>query len=343
MSTYISVIIPIYNAEKHISRCLDSIVNQTYNNLEIILINDGSSDMSGNICDSYANRDNRIKVIHQPNAGVSAARNAGLDIATGDYISFVDPDDWVESNMYEILTKFIQEKEIDILRFNAYRKGEIINELPFRGEYSNEELEEKILLPLIGAEKFGGMFILGVLWLHLYKREIIEKNHIRFNPLLRRCEDRLFTLSTVIHAKNILFVDDILYHYEVYESSLSNRYDPERWEQELIYLCELKTKYHTYKPEKFYDEADKRLLGEYLLRAITSISNEFFSNNRNSFRERYKNTKTIINNPIVRTAIRETPREKSGLKGKLILAAIKHKQPFLLSLLNTVILIKNKI
>ncbi len=343
MSIYISVIIPIYNAEKYLPRCLDSIINQTYSNLEIILINDGSSDASGNICDSYAKEDSRVKVIHQSNAGVSAARNAGLDIATGDYISFVDPDDWIESNMYEVLVGTIQGKEIDILRFNAYRKGEIINKLPFRGEYSNKELEEKILLPLIGAEKFGGMFILGVLWLHLYKREVIEDNHIRFNPQLRRCEDRLFTLSSVIHAKSILFVDEVLYHYEVYDNSLSNRYDPERWEQELIYLSELKARYHTYKPEKFYDEADKRLLGEYLLRAITSISNEFFSNNRNNFRERYKNTKTIINNPIVRTAIRETPREKSGLKGKLILGAIKYKQPFLLSLLNTAILIKNKI
>ena len=241
MSIYISVIIPIYNAEKYLPRCLDSIINQTYSNLEIILINDGSSDASGNICDSYAKEDSRVKVIHQSNAGVSAARNAGLDIATGDYISFVDPDDWIESNMYEVLVGTIQDKEIDILRFNAYRKGEIINKLPFRGEYSNKELEEKILLPLIGAEKFGGMFILGVLWLHLYKREVIEDNHIRFNPQLRRCEDRLFTLSSIIHAKSILFVDEVLYHYEVYDNSLSNRYDPERWEQELIYLSSLIT------------------------------------------------------------------------------------------------------
>lgn len=343
MNLNISVIIPVYNIERFLPRCLDSIVNQTYKRLEIILVNDGSTDASGNICDSYAQQDKRIKVIHQANAGVSAARNAGLGVATGDYISFVDPDDWLENNMYEILEKATRNGDIEVIRFNAYRKGEVINQLPFQGEYSGKVLEEKILLPLIGAEKFGGMFILGVLWLHLYKREIIEENHIRFNNRLRRCEDRLFTLSTIIHAKNILFLNDVLYHYEVYENSLSNKYDPERWEQELIYLDELKAKYHTHKPEKFFDEADKRLSGEYLLRAITSINNEFFSDNRNSFFQKYRNTKTIINNENVRIAIKEVPKEKSGLKGKIILAAIKYKQPFLLSLFNTAILLKNRI
>ena len=97
----ISIIIPVYQVEKYIKRCLDSILSQTYSNLEIILIDDGSRDMSGKICDEYAIKDSRIKVIHQDNAGVSVARNKGLDICTGDYVTFVDSDDFLEPLMYE--------------------------------------------------------------------------------------------------------------------------------------------------------------------------------------------------------------------------------------------------
>lgn len=329
--------------ERLLSRCLDSIINQTYKELEIILIDDGSTDSSGNICDAYAQQDYRIQVIHQQNSGVSSARNAGLEIATGDYISFIDPDDWVESNMYETLIQHVQNKDIDILRFNAYRKGEIVNQLPFHGLYSGQQFENEVVLPMIGAEKFGGMFILGVLWLHLYRREIIERNHIRFNQALRRCEDRLFTLTAVLHAQNMLFIDSAPYHYEVNEGSLSNKYDPQRWQQELIYLKELETEYKKCKVETFIKESDKRIGGEYLLRAVTSINNEFFSDNKNGFFDKYNNTKTIINNPYVKKAVQDTPREKSSLKGKITLGLIRYRMPLLLSLFNTVLLYKNKI
>ena len=101
----ISVIVPIYNVEKYLEKCLESIINQTFINLEIILINDGSTDFSGSICEKYKNKDNRIILIHKKNEGLSAARNKGLSIATGDYISFVDSDDFLDLNMYEILYK----------------------------------------------------------------------------------------------------------------------------------------------------------------------------------------------------------------------------------------------
>ena len=100
----ISVIVPVYNVEQYLPQCLDSIINQTYKNLEIICVDDGSPDNSGKILDEYAKKDKRIKVIHQENQGVSVARNTGLDNATGKYIGFVDPDDWIEADYYETLT-----------------------------------------------------------------------------------------------------------------------------------------------------------------------------------------------------------------------------------------------
>lgn len=310
MTPTISIIIPIYNMEQLLGRCLDSVVNQTYDSLEIILVNDGSTDSSGDICHTYAQNDNRIKVIHQVNSGVSSARNTGLDAATGNYISFIDPDDYIELNTYETLIPYLG-NEIDILRFNAKRKGEILNWLPFKGEYSGDRFEQEVVLPMIGSEKFGGMFILGVLWVHLFKRDLIEKNHIRFNKELRRCEDRLFTITTMLHANKMFFVDDILYHYQVNDESLSNRYDPIRWKQELIFLDDLKEEYTRTKSESFITEADKRIKNDYVLRAVTSINNEYFTNNTNSFWQRYKNIKKIINNPNTRLSIKYIQREKS--------------------------------
>lgn len=329
--------------EQFLGRCLDSVVNQTYTALDIILINDGSTDSSGDICNAYAQNDPRINVIHQANGGVSSARNAGLDIATGDYISFVDPDDYIELNTYETLIPYLDNNSIDILRFNAYRKSEILNQLPFKGEYSGERFEQEIVLPMVGSEKFGGMFILGVLWIHLFRRKVIEKNHIRFNKELRRCEDRLFTITAMLHSNRMFFIDSVLYHYQVNDESLSNRYDPIRWQQELIFLDDLKKAYTHVKSDPFITEANKRIKNDYTLRAVTSINNEYFTNNTNSFFKRYKNIKTIINNPNTRLSIKDIQREKSGLKGDLIIGMIKYRLILLLNLFNTLILYKNKV
>lgn len=329
--------------EQFLGRCLDSVVNQTYTALDIILINDGSTDSSGDICNAYAQNDPRINVIHQVNGGVSSARNAGLNIATGDYISFVDPDDYIELNTYETLIPYLDNNSIDILRFNAYRKGEILNQLPFKGEYSGERFEQEIVLPMVGSEKFGGMFILGVLWIHLFRRKVIEKNHIRFNKELRRCEDRLFTITAMLHSNRMFFIYSGLYHYQVNDESLSNRYDPIRWQQELIFLDDLKKAYTHAKSDSFIAEANKRIKNDYTLRAVTSINNEYFTNNTNSFFKRYKNIKTIINNPNTRLSIKDIQREKSGLKGDLIIGMIKYRLILLLNLFNTLILYKNKV
>jgi glycosyltransferase EpsJ len=343
MFPLISIIVPIYNAEKYLTRCLDSLISQRYTHIEIILINDGSTDNSSALCDKYATQDSRIKVLHKENAGVSEARNSGLAIASGDYIHFTDADDWVEPDAYKKLADIVIQREYDVVRFNAFNSSNtIVNQVPFQGEYENKKLEE-VMLTYIGAPKLGGTFILGVPWLYLFNRKLIEKNHIRFNKSLRRCEDRLFTLTTLLYSQKVLFIDDILYHYETNEGSLSNKYDSLRWEQEILYLAELRKEYSKIKPELFSKEADKRINNEYLLRAITSINNEFFSDNQNGFFKRYRNTKAIVNSPQIKQSIQNIQKEKLGFKGDLIVSLIKHRQSFLLSFLNTIILYKNKI
>lgn len=120
LSGKVSVIVPIYNVEEYLPRCIGSIINQTYKNLEIILVDDGSPDNCPQMCDDYAERDARIKVIHKENGGVSSARNAGLEIVTGDYIGFCDPDDWIDGDMFETLMKYATEYDADIVRCDCY-------------------------------------------------------------------------------------------------------------------------------------------------------------------------------------------------------------------------------
>ena len=124
----ISVIVPVYNVESYVAECIESIQNQTYMNLEIILVDDGSKDMSGDICDQYAAYDERIKVIHQENGGLSAARNTGIEAANGDYISFVDSDDYIGLTLFEDMLQLLKEYDLDIIEFTAFRdkSGDII-------------------------------------------------------------------------------------------------------------------------------------------------------------------------------------------------------------------------
>ena len=120
MEKKVSVIIPVYNVEKYLKECIQSVLRQTYKNLEIILVDDGSKDNSGNICDEYAKRDERIKVIHKKNGGLSDARNAGIDICTGEYIAFLDSDDFIEEDMYEFLVKNLEKAKADISICQVY-------------------------------------------------------------------------------------------------------------------------------------------------------------------------------------------------------------------------------
>lgn len=141
MNDLISIIVPVYNVEKYLNKCIDSIINQTYKNIEIILVDDGSTDNSGKICDEYLLRDSRIKVIHKNNGGLSSARNEGINISSGEYIGFVDSDDWVEPNMYEEMYKKILYSNADIVDCGYWKEYEnksikyiSANEVKFCGE-----------------------------------------------------------------------------------------------------------------------------------------------------------------------------------------------------------------
>lgn len=153
----ISIIVPIYNVEKYIRQCLDSIVNQTYRNLEIILVDDGSPDACGAVCDEYAKMDGRITVIHKENAGVGAARNDGIDRATGEWLMFVDPDDWLELDCCENAIKAAQKSDCDVIYFQSDKRDKTGNLIQVRPKQESGFLKEKELAEIERKLCAGGV------------------------------------------------------------------------------------------------------------------------------------------------------------------------------------------
>lgn len=220
----ISIIVPVYNVEKYLPQCLDSIMVQTYTNLEIILVDDGSTDNGGHICDEYAKSDSRIKVIHKQNAGLSAARNLGLDIAHGEYIGFVDSDDWIEPTMYEDLYAGFSITENTLLTNGMiYQYDDITGEESLMRPHS---WKHESLLVINGADFGKAMFSETsnhYAWSKLYKKEVFD--WVRFREG-RNDEDTFFTyeLAKIIRNKSYVIVEipNAIYHYRIRQDSICN-------------------------------------------------------------------------------------------------------------------------
>lgn len=197
----ISIIVPVYNVEKHIKKCLDSIVNQTYKDLEIILVDDGSPDSSGAICDEYAKNDSRIKVIHKENGGQSSARNMGLDLASGEYVGFVDSDDTIELDAYEKLYNAISGVDIAIGGHNEVKENEVKTcASKIKKDLNEEELWQEIFGRLNNAT-----------WNKLYRRDLIKD--IRFDLHFMHGEDLIFNILYLEKAKTGRIINEPIYNY----------------------------------------------------------------------------------------------------------------------------------
>lgn len=218
MNDLISVIIPAYNAEKHIKRCLDSIVNQTYKKLQIIVINDGSLDNTERILKSYSQKDGRLTIVNQQNTGVSQARNNGISVATGKYICFVDSDDYVKTDMIEKLYTHLSKSELCVCGFvNKYYDKEVEGPSPFNtgGIKSRNEY-----LKTMSGYLYSVYF--GALWNKLYLTDIIRDKKIIFRKEISLAEDFIFNLEYLEYVKNISVIcEDLYFYYQEAEGSLT--------------------------------------------------------------------------------------------------------------------------
>ncbi len=202
----LSIIVPVYNVDQFLPRCIESILNQTYTDYELILINDGSTDLSAEIIRKYASSDRRIVTFEQSNQGVSAARNRGLEKASGKYISFIDADDWIEKSMYDRMIKIMNQNDVDLVCCNWYRN------------YEDEREEEQVISfdtsMMTSVQFICHMFdiprsIGGSNWNKIFVR---EKIRYHYDETIRFCEDNKFLLQYCIGVQNTFFLKDTLYH-----------------------------------------------------------------------------------------------------------------------------------
>lgn len=225
----ISVIVPVYNVEKYLPRCIDSILAQTFTDFELLLIDDGSKDSSGRICDEKAKKDNRIKVFHKENGGVSSARNLGLDNANGDWIVFVDGDDWVEDCWLQNVSDLMNREYVDSLCWNYFQdiSGKSSLFYPIerglwieKGNIAMRHLVLKTIYPEYALDKGKHVFGLSPVWNKLYLRSVLDKHDIRFDVRLKRAEDVLFNLQYFQRVTSVAFVGACYTHYVIHPTSV---------------------------------------------------------------------------------------------------------------------------
>ena len=213
MNEKISIIVPIYNVEMYLEECINSLIHQTYSNIEIILINDGSSDSSGKICDKYKEIDNRIRVVHKENGGVSSARNAGIRLVNTKYISFVDPDDYVSEQFIEKLYNSLVDNlaDIAVCNFFTIREKNIIEDRKIK----NNSLNQEEALRLLVKDEIMSSY----LWNKMFKKELFE--NLQFD-IGYRYEDIRIMHKIFLKAKKIVMIEDSLYYYRIRMDSITN-------------------------------------------------------------------------------------------------------------------------
>ena len=322
----ISIIVPVYNVEKYLRKCIESIINQTYKNLEIILIDDGSTDESGKICDEFKKKDKRIIVEHILNNGVSNARNTGLYLAKGNWVVFVDSDDWLENQFCEKLYKnAISDNNIDIICSGYKRvypdKEEIIN-------CDNKKIiydANQFLIKLLNVQNGYGFC-----HMKLIKRNCIK--NITFNKDIKVGEDALFNIQLAKNIKNVMILGEPLYNYRFNENSVVRKYD-DNYANNYLYAMEQTKKYlqHEYRN----DQLIAKNFYNYLAYHILLIDVKYFfnkSNKKNIFGQ-IKVLKDICNNEIFKKAIKKSTYIDLSYTRKITLFTIKHRLFFFTALI----------
>lgn len=303
----VSIVVPVYNAEKYLRRCLDSLINQTYKKIEIILINDGSKDNSLQIMKEYQLKDNRIIIIDKFNEGVSVARNIGINAASGKYIGFVDPDDWIELNMYENMIKTIEKYDCSIA-FCNFTKDRKIKSTVKKFKIKKNLLKKSDIINylignMIGINDFPKYhYVMGCVWRCLYKKEFIKKFNLLFKPNITVMEDLLFTIEALIYCDKACIDRGIYYHYMINKNSTLRKYNKKMW-TDLVNVHDILENLLT--EADLIDIMQNRLDSRYIAMAACAVNNEMKKNDTD-FKNKIRAVKYILRDEKLKEVILRT-------------------------------------
>ena len=314
----ISVVVPVYNSERYLAQCIESILSQTYRKLELILVNDGSTDKSGTICEEYSKKDDRIKVIHTPNSGVSAARNIGIHLANGEFITFMDSDDFAGSALLEKMVETIEETDSDMCVagfFTFYNQdSQIEHVLNLAGSIKMEEFVMKYFEEAYQKDLLSGPCH------KLFRRKIIYTHNLRYDDKYSICEDGIFSYTYLSYCQTITFLPFSLYYYRqrTGEEHLMAGYYPNSFDALTVYYDSVKHILAAYNAQqKTMQMLDRSFLNRYLdyLGSVYRTSNLAHS---------YKYNELIVNanNTNFRKLIAAVPSTSLSRKEVALIALI---------------------
>ena len=327
MKPRVSIIVPVYNAAPYLNQCVSSLTNQTLKEIEIILINDGSTDDSLAVCVGLAATDDRIRLIDKPNSGVSEARNDGLRAATGDYVGFVDPDDWVDEDMYERMLITLTPTRADVCMCNYVKEtkeGTVPVLMKPTGIIETEAILDEIVANVIAKPSFrnGETDIMGSVCRLMISRDLLNKENIWFDKEVAFMEDLLVCVEAFLKCERIAIDAGSYYHYRVHESSTVMAYKPhfyQRQKQAFAKLQELLMR------EGKADALAPRMANRYIIIALLSLANEAHKDNPLSFRKKINNIGTILADEELAATLGKIDLDAVDSRKKLELNLIKRK------------------
>lgn len=338
----VSVIVPIYNVEKYLKRCLEAIINQTYKNLEIILVDDGAKDSSGRICDEYSINDDRIHVIHKENAGAGIARNVALDVATGDYVTFVDSDDYMDLTMYEKMVCNAKLHNADLViagadfinakgQLKRYNANPFANKNVFESEVDIQDVMTNMLEMVNNTRNKSSYPIDMALWKGLFSRKIIEDYTIRLcSERTHKSEDFIFYTEFVPQCNCIVLMDDRLYYHCDNEDSISHNYNTKVQKLNNTMMKKMLQNVRKYRLSNICETGVIRV---YLEATFIVVLDEFRNNTTAKYSDIKKNVQFVCTDEVFQEYRKYIFTLKNEPKKYLILNLMKRKMYFIIYVL----------
>lgn len=339
----VSIIIPVYNAQKYLSDCVSSVLNQTYRNLEILLIDDGSTDHSGDICDRYAASDTRIKAYHKKNAGLSFSRNFGIQHSHGDYMMFLDADDFIVPNMIEDLLNICIENAADLCISGFYRvsdQGTIISCKKYNYQiFEKDQVKNELLPKMIGSRPGRKDCIYSMAWGKLYSSSSVKESHVLFqSERIIKAEDIAFQIDYLPFVQKAVIINNCYYKHRETSSSVTVKNRKNHLADSIFF--------HQYMVDKikFLNLPSETLLRAdemFLSHVLTGLKLELPTFSNNSLHTCYKDIKYYVQNPVIQEVLSTYPVSQANIMQRLYYILLKRKQSSLLILALEILVLRD--